>query len=377
MPGPLHGVRVLDFTGLGPGPFCAGLLGDLGADVIRIERPAPLRFTEPEKFIPHRSRRSIVIDLSSPEGRDIALRLIDHADVLIEGNRPGVMERLGLGPEVCLARNRRLVYGRLTGWGQDGPLAQQVGHDINYLSVVGALGLFRRHNERPMFPQNLVADYGGGGMLMAFGIACALFERHESGVGQVIDAAMIDGVAVQLGLVHAFRAMGRWRAPGTNFNDSGAHYYEVYETADHRYLAVGAMEPKFYSNLLEGLGLAGRDLPGQDDRAMWPEMKSLFAQVIATKSLEEWCEVFDGVEACVTPVLDLNEAVAHPHNRERGTYLESDGLVQPGVAPRFSRTPGHISRRAPAPGQETDEVLEEIGLDPDEIRALHEAGVIR
>ncbi|HSS09100.1 MAG TPA: CaiB/BaiF CoA-transferase family protein, partial [Acidimicrobiales bacterium] len=219
MSGPFAGVRVLDFTGLGPGPFCAGLLGDLGADVVRVERPGSSRFAEPEKFIPHRSRRSIVLDLATTEGTDIALRLVDTADVLIEGNRPGVMERLGLGPDVCLARNGRLIYGRMTGWGQDGPLANDVGHDINYLSMVGALGLFHRDGEKPMFPLNLVADYGAGGMLLAFGIVSALFERSGSGRGQVIDAAMVDGVAIQLALVHAYRAMGRWYKPGTNFND--------------------------------------------------------------------------------------------------------------------------------------------------------------
>jgi alpha-methylacyl-CoA racemase len=376
MSGPFAGVRVLDFAGLGPGPFCAGLLGDLGADVVRVERPGSNRFAAPEKFIPHRSRRSIVVDLATTEGADIALRLVDTADVLIEGNRPGVMERLGLGPDVCQVRNERLVYGRMTGWGQDGPLANDVGHDINYLSVVGALGLFRREGEKPMFPLNLVADYGGGGMLLAFGIATALFERSMSGRGQVIDAAMTDGVAIQLGLVHAYRAMGRWYEPGTNFNDSGAHYYEVYETADGRFLSIGALEPKFYAAVLGGLGLANRDLPKQNDRSKWAEMKALFAKTIGSKPLAEWVRIFDGVEACVTPVLEIDEAIEHPHNQGRGTYVVNDGLLQPGVAPRFSRSPGAISRQPPAPGQHTDEILGELGFDRGDIDALHAKGVV-
>lgn len=264
--GPLDGVRVLDLTGLGPGPYCAMLLGDLGADVIRVERPGSGRIREPEKFIPHRSRRSIVIDISKPEGKELILRLVDVADVLIEGNRPAVMERLGLGPEVCATRNGRLIYARMTGWGQDGSLSNEPGHDINYLSIVGALSRFRRAGERPMFPLNLAADYGGGGAILAFGIACALFERSVSGRGQVID-----GVAGQLSLPLAYQAMGRLKPAGTNFNDSGAHFYEIYETADSRYLSIGALEPKFYAAVLERLELADRsDLPEQNDASAWP-----------------------------------------------------------------------------------------------------------
>ena len=375
--GPLLGVRVLDFTGLGPGPYCAGLLGDLGADVVRIERPGSGRFAKPEKFFPHRSRRSLALDLTKPGAIDVALRLIDGADVLIEGNRPGVMERLGLGPDVCLARNPRLVYGRMTGWGQDGPMANVPGHDVNYLAMIGALNLFRRRGERPLFPLNLVADLGGGGMLLAFGIMCALFERSSSGLGQVIDAAMIDGVAGQLALPHAHRAMGRLGEPGTNFNDTGSHYYEVYETADGRYLALGALEPKFYAATLQRLGLADRtDLPGQNDRSGWPMMKELFATIIATRSLVEWTSTFAGVEACVTPVLTLDEALALPHNIARETYVERGGLLQHNVAPRFSRTPGAVHRPAPATGEHSNEVLAELGLTVAEIEALRQSGSV-
>ena len=353
------------------------LLGDLGADVVRIERLGPARFPEPEKFVPHRSRRSMVLDITTSAGRDVLLTLVESADVLIEGNRPGVMERLGLGPDECCGRNDRLVYARMTGWGQDGPLARVPGHDVNYLSIVGALSRFRRDAERPMFPLNLAADYGGGGAILAFGIACALFERSVSGRGQVIDGAMVDGVAGQLALPLAYAALGRLKPAGRNFNDSGSHFYEVYETADGRFLAIGALEPKFYTALLEGLGLADRtDLPGQYDASQWPRMKELFASIICAYTMVEWVAVFDGKEACVTPVLELDEALAHPHNTNRGTYVVVDGIAQPGVAPRFSRTPGAIACAAPAPSQHTDDVLREAGFDANRIEALRVAGVI-
>jgi alpha-methylacyl-CoA racemase len=375
--GPLSTVRVLDFTGLGPGPYCATLLGDLGADVIRIERPGGRRMKSPEKFIPHRGRRSIVIDITTDAGRALALRLVDGADVLIEGNRPGVMERLGLGPVPCLARNPGLVYARMTGWGQDGPDAQVPGHDLNYLAIVGALSRFRRAGERPLFPLNLAADYGGGGAILAFGIAAALFERSISGLGQVIDAAMVDGVAGQLALPLAHLAMDRLRPAGANFNDTGSHYYDVYETADGRYLAVGAIEPKFYAAVLEVLGLAGRDdLPEQDDAAGWPMMKELFAAIIGREPLEVWTARFTGVEACVTPVLELDEAVRHPHAVARGTYVDRAGTIEPGVAPRFSRTPGVMGRPAPRAGEHTDEILAELGLGTTEVEALRATGAI-
>ncbi len=353
------------------------LLGDLGADVVRIERPGSGRLREPHKFIPHRSRRSIVLDLSFPDAVAVALQLVDSADVLIEGNRPGVMERLGLGPDVCVARNERLVYARMTGWGQDGPRAHEVGHDVNYLATVGALSRFRRAGERPMFPLNLAADYGGGGAILAFGITSALVERASSGRGQVIDAAMIDGVAGQMALPLAHLAMN-WLGPaGTNFNDSGAHYYEVYETADGRYLAVGALEPKFYAEALRGLGLADRtDLPEQNDSAGWPRMKQLFSDIIGSRPLAEWAGVFAGSESCVCPVLEVEEAVTDAHAVERGTFVEHAGLIQPGVSPRFSRTPGSLDRAAPATGEHTDEILAELGVSAENIAGLRAVGAI-
>ena len=371
MAGPLTGIRVLDFTGLGPGPYAAMLLGDQGADVVRIERPGSGRFREPHKFIPHRSRRSIVIDLTHAAGIELALRMIAEADVLMEGNRPGVMEKLGLGPDVCAARNQRLIYARMTGWGQDGPMAQDAGHDVNYLAMVGALDRFRRVGDRPLFPLNFVADYGGGGAIMAFGITTALFERSISGLGQVIDAAMIDGVAGQMALPLAHRAIDRLGPVGTGFMDTGSHYYEVYETADGRYLAVGAVEPKFYAETLRRLGLADRDdLTGQNDAAGWPHMKALFTETIKAKSLDEWVTIFDGAQACVSPVLEIDEALAHPHAIERETFVTIDGVTQPGVAPRFSRTPGAVGRQAPATGQHTVEILQELGLTAEEINTL-------
>jgi alpha-methylacyl-CoA racemase len=376
MPGSLDGIRVVDLTGLGPGPFCSGMLADNGAEVIRVERRGTQRFREPHKWIPHRGRRSIMLDITTDAGRDVLLQFIDRADVLLEGFRPGVMERLGLGPEVCASRNPRLIYARMTGWGQDGPMANDVGHDINYLSVVGALGAFRRAGGRPLAPLNLVGDYGGG-MLMAFGITSALYERERSGLGQVIDAAMVDGVAAQVGIVHAYRAMDMWATPGNNMSDSGAPYYDVYETADHRYLAVGAVEAKFYDALIVGLGLSERTgLPGQNDRSRWPEMKALVETTIAGRTLDEWMAVFADVECCVTPVLEWDEAVEHPHLRARGTYVEVDGVMQPGVAPRYSRTPGDIGRPAPAAGVDTEEILAELGLSTDQIATLRADSIV-
>ena len=376
MSGPLAGLRVIDLTAIGPGPFAGMMLGDLGADVIRVERTAKSA-ARPELFVPHRNRRSVVIDLKQPDGVALAFRLVDSADVLLEGNRPGVMERLGLGPEVCLQRNPRLIYGRMTGWGQDGPLAGAVGHDIDYLAIAGALGLLRRRDERPLAPLNLLADYGGGGMLLVVGVLAALVERSVSGEGQVVDAAMVDGVAALLHLVLAQRAQGRWvDEPESNLSDSGAPFYETYETADGRHLAVGAVEPTFYAALLAGLGLDPAALPKQYDRKRWPETKRRFADVIRRRPLAEWIEVFDGTDACAAPVLTMDEALDHPHLRARGTYVEFDGVAQPAPAPRFSRTPGAIRRSAPAAGADTDSVLAELGYAADDIAALRSTGAV-
>jgi alpha-methylacyl-CoA racemase len=363
MSGPLTGVRVVELAGLGPGPFAAMLLADLGADVIRVDRPPAAGTTDPRAYVMHRGRRSIALDLKDDAGRDVALRLIDRADALVEGHRPGVMERLGLGPDVCLARNPRLVYGRMTGWGQDGPLASTAGHDIDYIALSGALSVAARRGERPVPPVNLVGDFGGGGAFLALGIVAALWEAARSGRGQVVDAAMVDGSAVLTTMLHGLLAQGRWRdEAGVNFADTGSPYYDVYECADGRFVAVGAIEHPFYLELLRGLGLDGDDLPDRRDEASWPALKARFAEVFRTRTRDEWAEQFAGTDACVAPVLTLTEAPRHPHNVERSTFVEHAGIVQPAPAPRFARTPLRLDRPAPAPGDHTDEILAELGL---------------
>jgi alpha-methylacyl-CoA racemase len=379
--GPLRGLRVVEMAGLGPAPFAAMVLADLGAEVVRVDRPPaeradrparrrdetdpPRRAADPRAYVPHRGRRSIALDLKSPTGRETVLALAARADVLLEGFRPGVMERLGLGPAECLARNPRLVYGRMTGWGQDGPLAQTAGHDIDYIAVAGALGSFRRRGERPVAPLNLVGDYGGGGMLLALGVVSAHVEVLRSGCGQVVDAAMVDGVAVLTALQHGLLAQGRWRdEPGTNFADSGSPYYDAYETADGRFVAVGALEAPFYAQLLEGLGLDPADLPDRADEASWPMLKDRIAAAIRGRTRDEWEQVFAGTDACVAPVLSLTEATRHPVNRARGVFVERDGVVQPAPAPRFSRTPARLGLPPPRPGEHTDEVLRDWGIAP-------------
>ena len=374
--GPLAGTRVLDLTAIGPGPFAAMMLADMGAGVVRIDRPAP---ADPKAhlYIPHRNRRSAVIDIRRPAGADLVLRLVETADVLLEGNRPGVMERLGLGPAECLARNPRLVYGRMTGWGQDGPLAGTAGHDIDYLALTGALAGFARYGEPPVPPMNLVADFGGGGMMLAFGVVCGLVEARSSGAGQVVDAAMVDGVATLLGMVLALRAQGRWSdEPGTNVLDTGAPFYDVYRTSDGRYLAVGALEPPFYARFVEGLGLDPAALPAQFDRRGWPVLRAEFTRTIAARRLDEWTAEFATRDACVAPVLSLDEAIAHPHHRHRGTFVEVAGLVQPAPAPRLGRTPGALRRSPVPPGTDTDEILAEIGVGRDAVRRLRADGVV-
>jgi alpha-methylacyl-CoA racemase len=376
--GPLHGTRIVEIASIGPGPFAAMMLADLGADVVRVDRldsaAGPLAAGAWNTM--HRGRPSAAVDLKHPDGRELVLELCESADGLIEGFRPGVMERLGLGPEEALARNPRLVYGRMTGYGQEGPLASVAGHDINYISIAGVLGSMRRRGERPMFPLNLVADFGGGGMLLAFGVVCAILEARTSGSGQVVDAAMIDGTAVLSTLFHAFRSAGMWSdEPGTNLIDSGAHFYEVYETADGGHVAVGAIEPRFYAELLRLLELDPADFP-QWERERWPQFKQRFAAVFATRSRDEWARLLEHADACATPVLALHEAPAHPHNAARGTFLHLDGGVQPAPAPRFSRTPGSISRPASDPGADTDDALAAWGVDATRRDRLRAAGAI-
>jgi len=378
--GPLDGVRVVELAGIGPGPYTCMLLADAGADVLRIDRATgtPARpGEEPHWDLLNRSRRSAAVDLQNPQGVALVLDLVAGADALVEGWRPGVAERLGVGPEVCFERNPRLVYGRMTGWGQDGPLASTAGHDIDYIALSGALWAVGRSSEPPVPPLNLVGDFGGGGLLLAFGLTAALLEARASGKGQVVDAAMVDGAASLMTMTYAFHQLGWWHEErGVNILDTGAPFYEVYETADSKWFAVGAIEPRFYAELLKVTGLDAEDLPAQMDRDMWPEMKKRFAEVFRTRTRAEWAELFEGTDACGAPVLSPWEAHTHPHNAHRRTFVEVGGVVQPGPAPRFSRTPSQIQRPPPVAGQDTDEVLRAWGIEPGRIERLREVGAI-
>ncbi len=378
--GPLTGFTVVEIAGIGPGPYGAMLLADLGADVIRIDRSGNVMGGDPANppgDLLARGRRSVGVDLKSPDGVATVLDLIAGADALIEGFRPGVMERLGLGPDVCLERNPKLVYARMTGWGQDGPYAPAAGHDINYIALAGALEPLGRAGEKPTPPINLVGDFGGGGMLLAFGVCAALLEAGRSGQGQVIDAAMVDGAASLMSMTWSFRAMGIWNDErGTNMLDTGAHFYDVYETADGKYVSIGSIEPQFYAELLRLTGLEGEDLPKQHDRSQWPALKERFEALFKTKTRDEWCALMEHTDVCFAPVLSMTEAPQHPHIAERGTFTEVAGVTQPAPAPRFSRTPGGIARPPAHAGQHTDEVLAEKGFSPERIAELRAAGAI-
>ncbi|MCW2865401.1 MAG: Alpha-methylacyl-CoA racemase [Actinoallomurus sp.] len=374
--GPLHGVRVIEIASLAPAPFGCMVLSDLGADVLRVDRPASVG-GEAVMDPLGRGRHSIGLNLKDPAGVDVLLRLVETADVLVEGFRPGVTERLGFGPDVCLERNPGLIYGRMTGWGQDGPMARMAGHDINYIAIAGALDPVGRAGERPVPPLNLVGDFGGGGMLLAVGILAALYERSQSGRGQVIDAAMIDGAALLTSFIHGMRGQGLWQdARGTNLLDSGAPFYDTYETADGLYMSVGALEPQFYAALLHGLGLADEDLPGQLDRDRWPETRARFTEVFKGRTREEWTEIFEGTDACVAPVLGLGEAPAHPHITARSGFMDVGGLTQPAPAPRFSRTPAETPAPPVRAGEHTDRALTDLGLSREEIAELRRCGAI-
>ena len=381
MAGPLRGLRVLEFAGIGPGPFCGMMLADAGAEVLRVDRAdrasaAPVGV---EADVLGRGRRSVALDLKRAEGRAVALRLIERGDALIEGFRPGVMERLGLGPEPCFERNPRLVYGRMTGWGQDGPLAHAAGHDINYIALAGALHPIGRRGDPPPPPLNLIGDFGGGGMLLAYGVVCALLETQRSGRGQVVDAAMVDGAAALAAMIYGAHAAGRWRdARSSNLLDGAAPFYDSYETRDGKYIAVGAIEPQFYAELVERVGLAetGEALPGQNDRAAWPELKARLARLFRSKTRDEWCRILEGSDACFAPVLTLAEAPRHPQNRHRGTFVEFAGVLQPAPAPRFERTPAAIAGPPARVGEHSEVALADWGFSAAEIRALGEAGAI-
>ena len=377
---PLKGVKVVEFTHMVMGPAAGLMLADMGADVIRVDRAASVRGGDPS--VPPadamgRGRRSIGIDLKSDDGVEAVMRLVEGADGLIEGFRPGVTERLGIGPDECLARNPRLAYGRMTGWGQDGPYASTAGHDINYIALAGALEPIGRRGENPVPPLNLIGDFGGGGMYLAFGMVCAILEARSSGRGQVIDAAMVDGAASLTTFFHGFRAMGVWDDErGTNLLDTGAHFYDVYETSDEKYVSIGSIEPQFYAELREKLGLDDPKWDQQMSRTAWPELKDEIAAIFKTRTRDEWCELIEGSDVCFAPVLSMGEAPTHPHNEFRGTFVEVNGVVQPRPAPRFSRTDSKLDRPPAHIGQHTEEVLADLGYGIDEIASLRDSGAV-
>ncbi len=380
MAGPLNGYRIIEIAGIGPGPFAAMMLADMGAEVVRIDRAQAVRGPAPAE--PHfdvllRGRRNVALDLKHPDGVAALLELVGSADALIEGFRPGVMERLGVGPDVCLERNPKLVYGRMTGWGQEGPYAHAAGHDINYIALAGALAHYGRAGEAPVPPLNMVGDFGGGGMFLAYGVVCALLEAQRSGAGQVVDTAMVDGAAVLMSMFWAFKEIGMFdeNARGTNLLDTGAHFYDVYRCADGQYVSVGSIEPQFYAELLRLTGLEGDEQFGkQMDKAEWGAMKERLAAVFASRTRDEWCEIMEGTDVCFAPVLTMSEAAEHPHNVARSTFVDVAGLRQPAPAPRFSRTTAEIERAPAHAGQHTREVLEAWGLAPDRVAALCESG---
>ena len=380
MTGPLEGLRVIEIAGIGPGPFCAMLLADLGADVLRIDRPREVPLgtpVAPEFDITRRNRRSVAVDLAHADGAGVVLRLVDRADALIEGFRPGVAERLGIGPETCLERNPRLVYGRMTGWGQDGPLAGAAGHDANYVALTGALHAIGQTDGPPVPPLNLIGDYGGGALYLALGILAAVFEAGRSGRGQVVDAAMVDGAASLMAPVYGRHAAGLWRDErGRNVLDGGAHFYGVYETRDAKHVAIAAIEPKFYAELLERIGLVGDDLPEQWDEAAWPGMRARFEAVFKERTRDQWQELLEGTDACFAPVLSLSEAALHPHMADRGTFVDFGGIVQPAPAPRFSRTAPDMRLPPSTPGEHTVDALGDWGFASREIAVLRESGAI-
>ena len=373
--GPLNGLRIIELAGIGPGPFCGMMLSDMGAEVIRVDRIAD--DSHRPKDVLARNRRSVAVDLKRPEGVEVVLRLCESAAGLFEGFRPGVTERLGLGPDACMGRNGKLVYGRMTGWGQEGPMAQAAGHDINYIGLSGALHAIGRPGSKPVPPLNLVGDFGGGGMLLAFGMVCGLLEAQRSGKGQVIDAAMVDGAAALMAMFFTFRATGEFSDQrGTHLLDGGAHFYDTYETSDGRYVCIGSIEPQFYALLLEKAGLDLERFKPQMDTEQWPALKDELTRVFKTKTRAQWCEIMEGTDVCFAPVLSIFEAPDHPHNRARNSFVSIDGVVQPAPAPRFSRTKPEISHGARRPGEDSATVLRDCGFAAHEIESLQASGIV-
>jgi alpha-methylacyl-CoA racemase len=371
MSGPLHNLKVIEMTGLGPCPLAGQLLADMGAEVIAIDRAtAEVDPTD----INRRNKKSIALNLKSDAGLEIALKLIEQADILIEGFRPGVMESLGLGSEVCLERNPKLIFGRMTGWGQTGPLAKTAGHDLNYLAITGALNSIGLRDQPPIPPLNLAADYGGGTMFLLFGVLSALFERSQSGKGQVIDAAMVDGVPAMMGLLHSWQAQRQWSPQReSNLLDGGAPFYRCYETADDKHLSVGPLEPKFFAELVEKAGLPKEHLANQNDQAKWTDRREEYAAVFLRKSRDEWMAIFDDSDACVAPVLDMGEVEAHPHNSMRETFTRIDGVLQASPAPRFSRTPADKPKPPTAAGADSEDILQQLNYSDDDIEQLKQS----
>jgi alpha-methylacyl-CoA racemase len=383
MSGPLDGQRVIEIAGIGPGPFAAMLLADMGAEVIRVERAGAVRGPAPATAHPdilRRGRRNIAIDLKHPDGVETLLDLVERADALIEGFRPGVMERLGVGPDICLERNPKLVFGRMTGWGQDGPYSHAAGHDINYIALAGALAHFGRVGQPPTPPMNMVGDFGGGGMFLAFGVVCALLEASRSGEGQVVDTAMVDGTATLMAMFWTMSQTGLHDGSqrGVNLLDTGAHFYDVYECADGEYVSIGSIEPQFYAELMRLTELTDdAEFAAQMDRSNWPALKARLTEIFRSKTRDEWCTIMEHTDVCFAPVLRMDEAARHPHNVARGTFVELDGMTQPAPAPRFSRTKATIDRPPAHDGQHTVEVLREWGFDSGRIDSLVESGAVK
>ena len=380
MVGPLSGIKVVEIAGRGPGPFAGMMLADMGAEVVRVDRPdEALRSEVPDQRLEltGRGRRSVIVDLKHEQGREIVLRLADGADAIYEGFRPGVVERLGIGPDDCLARNPRLVYARATGWGQDGPLAQSAGHDINYIALAGTLEPIGRAGGPPVIPLNLVGDFAGGGLTLAFGIVCGVLEARSSGKGQVIDAAMVDGASLLMAMFHGRRANGTWRDErGTNYIDSGAPRYDVYETKDHKYVAVGAIEAKFHQELFSRLGIDVDEISSPLTRGDWPRFRCQLEQAFRTRTRDEWTALLQGTDSCYAPVLALGEVSSHPHHRARRSFVAVDGVTQPAPAPRFSRTKAAITRRPPLNGEHSSEVLRDWGFSDVEVASLRACGAV-
>ncbi len=373
--GPLTGIKIVELAGIGPGPFCGMMLADMGAEVIRVDRAGGGNRRPIDVLT--RNRKSIAVNLKSDAGKEVVLKLCQGADAIFEGFRPGVTERLGLGPDDCMARNPRLVYGRMTGWGQDGPMAQAAGHDINYISLAGALHAIGARGEKPVVPLNLVGDFGGGGMVLAFGLVCAILEAQKSGSGQVVDTAMVDGAATLMSMFFSMKAMGVMKEErGTNMLDGGAHFYDTYETSDGKYVSIGSIEPQFYALLLEKAGLDKDDFSAQMDQSRWPEYKEKIATVFKSKTRDEWCDLMEGSDVCFAPVLSLSEVADHPHNKARDAFVEIDDVLQPAPAPRFSRSQTTIAHGSRIAGEDTIQVLTEAGYDQSEIDLLVESGAV-